>query len=434
MKDISVSFLATALIQAANIATGLLAARLLLPEGRGELAAIMLWPGLIAELGILGLSDSVLYHAATRRASPRALFAAMASLAAGLSVVLIAAGLVILPLVLAAYPPELQRLAVLYLGAFLPTYFGALFLATLFQGQLELVIWNGLRCVVGLGYLGFILVLLAVGAATVGGFALAAILANLAALAAGLALAWREGWVALRPRLEVMKELVVYGAKVHLGEMLNSVRQRLDQAVVALWLPAADLGLYVVALTVANAPSLLGQTIANVAFPKVSQQDSAAGKAEVFGRYLRFALALAATASLALFALADWLVPLLFGRPFAPAAAIVGILILGAVPLAGKLMFMAALKAWNQPLAIGRAEVSGLVAAVVSLAALLPRFGLWGAAWSLVIAQTAATLHMSVSLSRRLDLRLAVLLRPTPDDWRLVIAAAVRLASWPARR
>ena len=47
MKDISVSFLTTAYIQALNIVTGLLAARLLLPEGRGELAALMLWPGLV---------------------------------------------------------------------------------------------------------------------------------------------------------------------------------------------------------------------------------------------------------------------------------------------------------------------------------------------------------------------------------------------------
>ena len=38
MRDISVSIVATGVIQVANVATGILAARLLLPEGRGELA------------------------------------------------------------------------------------------------------------------------------------------------------------------------------------------------------------------------------------------------------------------------------------------------------------------------------------------------------------------------------------------------------------
>ena len=59
MKDVTVSFATTAFIQVTNIATGLLAARLLLPEGRGELAEILLWAGLIVEFGILGLSDEV---------------------------------------------------------------------------------------------------------------------------------------------------------------------------------------------------------------------------------------------------------------------------------------------------------------------------------------------------------------------------------------
>ena len=51
VRDVSISFATTLYIQVVNVATGLLAARLLLAEGRGELAALMLWPGLVAELG-----------------------------------------------------------------------------------------------------------------------------------------------------------------------------------------------------------------------------------------------------------------------------------------------------------------------------------------------------------------------------------------------
>ena len=51
MKDVSGSFAATALIQALNIVSGVMLARYLLPEGRGELAAVILWPSVIAGLG-----------------------------------------------------------------------------------------------------------------------------------------------------------------------------------------------------------------------------------------------------------------------------------------------------------------------------------------------------------------------------------------------
>ena len=60
MKDVSVSFFTTGIVQVVNIATGLLAAWWLLPEGRGELAAIILWPGLIAELGNRGVAYPLL--------------------------------------------------------------------------------------------------------------------------------------------------------------------------------------------------------------------------------------------------------------------------------------------------------------------------------------------------------------------------------------
>ena len=65
VRDVSISFATTLYIQVVNVATGLLAARLLLAEGRGELAALMLWPGLVAELGCLALSDAMLYRLAS---------------------------------------------------------------------------------------------------------------------------------------------------------------------------------------------------------------------------------------------------------------------------------------------------------------------------------------------------------------------------------
>ena len=107
-----------------------------------------------------------------------------------------------------------------------------------------------------------------------------------------------------------MRAMVVYGAKVHLGEMFNTLRQRLDQALVALFLLATELGLYAVALTVANGSMILIQTAANVAFPKISQQDSEGGKIEVFGRYLRAAMLVALSTGGALMILSPWLVPL----------------------------------------------------------------------------------------------------------------------------
>ncbi len=419
MKDVSVSFVATGLIQVINIATGLLAARLLLPEGRGELAAIMLWAGLIVEFGIVGLSDALLYRAATSAASPRRLFAAMATLTAIFSVVLIAAGFVIEPYVMSSEKPEVLRLGLIFLVAYVPTYLGALLVASMFQGYLDIVTWNLLRGIVAVGYLAFIGVAVLLGDASVEGFAAAYILSTAAAMVVGFVLAVRRGWVGWRPDWETVKGIVVYGAKVHVGEMLNSARQKIDQALVALWLPHHDLGLYVVALTVANGPLILAQTLANLAFPKVAQQAEIAGKILVFGRYFRFTIAVTVATAVILLVLNPWLVPLLFGQPFAPAALIANIMLIGLPAASAKLLFIQALKSWDRSLLIGHAEVIGLVAAAASLFALLPAFGIAGAAISLVIANVVAAGAMAVSMHRQLGLSLAVLFTPTADDWRI---------------
>jgi len=419
MKDVSVSFVATGLIQVVNIATGLLAARLLLPEGRGELAEIMLWAGLIVEFGIVGLSDALLYRAATGQVSPRELFAAMTWLTVVFSLLLVAAGFVIEPYIFAGKDPYLLRLALIFLVAYVPTNLGALFVASVFQGYLDVMTWNLLRGVVAAGYLVFIGVAAALGQTTVEGFATAYILGTAAALLLGLALLARRGWVGLRARRATVWGLLIYGAKVHVGEMLNSARQKIDQALVALWLPHADLGLYVVALTVANGPLILAQTLANLAFPKISQQTEVSGKIVVFGRYFRFTLAVTVATTVVLLVLNPWLVPLLFGRAFAPAALIANIMLIGLPAAAAKLLFIQALKSWDRSLVIGHAESIGLVAAAVSLLILLPTFGIAGAACSLVIANVVAAVAMAASLRRHLDMKLSMLLKPTPDDWRL---------------
>lgn len=420
MKDVSVSFVATGLIQMANIATGLLAARLLLPEGRGELAEIVLWAGLIAEFGILGLSDALLYRAATGAASPRVLFASAALLTLLLSVVLVAAGFVIEPFVILDSPHTLQ-LALAFLVPFIPLYLSALFVATIFQGQLNIVTWNLLRGIVALGYLLFIGAVWFTGHATVAGFAVANLLGTFVALIVGLVLLARRGWIGWQTDRATLRGLFIYGAKVHVGELLNSARQKIDQALVALWLPHAELGLYVVALTVANGPQILAQTLGNLAFPKISNQTEAGGKLVVFGRYLRFTLAVTIGSTAVLLPLNPWLVPLLFGQPFERAAVVANIMLLGLPAASAKILFMNALKAWDRPLVIGKAEMVGLIAAAISLVLLLPGYGIVGAAWSLVVANIVAALVLAVSLQRSLGVPVLKLLWPTTDDWTLVV-------------
>jgi O-antigen/teichoic acid export membrane protein len=394
----------------------LLAARLLLPEGRGELAALMLWPGLVCELGGLALSDALLYRLASGAATPRRLFAAMVCLAAALTLVLVPVGVLMLPHVMATQDADIRMIAPWVMAAYIPSYFAALFLASLFQGLMEIVTWNLVRAVVPTAYLLGIAVLGVTIAPEAPEFAAAFVAAQLFSAALGLALVARRGWLAIVPARGDLRALVVYGAKAHASEVLHSLRLKLDQAVVALLLVAADLGLYAVALTVANGPLILVQTAYNVAFPKISGQATREGKVLVFGRYLRLTLATVLAIDVVLIAVNHWLIPLLFGRAFAPAVHVANLLLIGLVPYAAKLMFAAALKAADRALAIPRAEIVGLIVIGPALFVLVPGFGLLGAAAASVLAQAASAVVLGLRLGRELELRPLQLMVPTRED------------------
>ena len=78
MKDIFTSYIAQAIALIANFVGGVLAARLLLPVGRGELGQAMLWPVLIAGLGGLSVGDAIIFFTASRRAAaPRVMGSAL---------------------------------------------------------------------------------------------------------------------------------------------------------------------------------------------------------------------------------------------------------------------------------------------------------------------------------------------------------------------
>jgi O-antigen/teichoic acid export membrane protein len=387
-----------------------------LPEGRGQLAEIMLWAGLLAEFGSLGLYDALLYRAATGAAAPRALFAAITTLSWGLSLLLIVIAWLVLPFAFARESAELLATARVYTALYLPVYFGALLLGGLFQGQLDMVTWNVVRCVVPLGYLAGILVAGFATGWSVAGFAAANVVAHVLAVSLGVALVVRAGWFSLAPALDVMRSLVGYGARVYVGDVLQALRLRLDQATVALFLTHTDLGFYVVALTIANAPQIVSNTIAYVAFPKVSGAGSEEARRQVFGRYLRLALVGAVAVALGLMVVVPWVLPLLFGAAFAPSVVVCEVLLLGLVPYALKLMYMQALKAWGHPLLVSRAEIAGLAVAAAALFLLVPGWGLLGAAAALVIAQVFTASAMGWLFHRRSGAPAGLMLTPNRAD------------------
>src|SRR4051812_40013919 len=75
-----------------NAATGIVTARALKPEGRGELAAMILWPSFLASVMTLGIPSSLIYNVRRDERSAGRYLAAATIVGTLLSVIAMLAG------------------------------------------------------------------------------------------------------------------------------------------------------------------------------------------------------------------------------------------------------------------------------------------------------------------------------------------------------
>src|SRR2546426_8502326 len=105
-----------------GILTGSLVARLLLPEGRGALAAVLFWPQLLAGIGFLSLGEAVTYRIGILPERESLIRASSFWPALAMSVVILAGGYLLIPFLFWGGPARPLALAPFFL-LFIPFYF-----------------------------------------------------------------------------------------------------------------------------------------------------------------------------------------------------------------------------------------------------------------------------------------------------------------------
>lgn len=405
-------------IQLLNVGTGVMIARLLGPEGRGVLAAALLWPALLVTIGHCGFVEAVSYLTA-RRAKPFGEIAATGfALAAGESAVIITTGYFLMPLVLQHYGSEAVFAARLYL-LWVPLTLLALTAAAILRGNLAFGQYNLVRAsVIALTVAGLLL-LLVLHKFSVIPVVIVYLAANLFTLLLGLSLLIRAGWFGVRPSLSLLRTMLAYGLKSHAGNISVLANERADQALISLILPPVYLGLYSVAVTVTAAVTLLGSSLSIVTLPAVGSARSVEQMRAIFARLLRATAYMSVLTAALVIVLAPGLITVFFGEAFVGSIDATRILLVAAVFTSVNLVLSAGLNALNKPLVPSVAQLLAAVVTVASLALLLPRYGILGAAIASCLAYATATAYLLRSTSRVVGLPLSAIV-PARSDFKVL--------------
>lgn len=414
MRHVVQSFATTAAIQLLGLANAVLLARLLGPQGRGELALVLLYPVLAHGLIGLALGDAVVYRAA-KGAAPAGLVPSALVLSVGAGAAAIAAGWLLAPILYAGHAAEVMTAGLAY---FLMVPFGliGLHLGGVFQGRLEYGAWNAIRLTTTFVTVGAVGLLALAELPSVGHVTLAYLAGFCLSGGMALLLAWRRGWLEARPDRGEVAGLLRFAAPLQVGVLVQIANERLDQLLIAGLLTPTDLGFYVAAMAVAVIPSIPAVTLANVAYPRIAGVADAIDRGPVIERYVRLAVALGALIAAVLLVAGDRLILLLYGPAFAPAVPILAWYGLGAVALSARVVLAQAVKASGRPGLVMRAELAGLAVNVAGLLALLPTVGVVGAAVAYGAMQATVLLLLLLAARRVAGFAIRRLVRDTPHD------------------
>ncbi len=230
--------------------------------------------------------------------------------------------------------------------------------------------------------------------------ALAAIVVTGSSLTANSALLMRSlgllvGWVLLcrwlQPAFsharelarELAREARAWGVKIYVGRVASIGTYNMDVLMLGVYRDATTVGLYSLAGSLASAVNIPALAVAAAAFPRM------ANARRIPERWLRFAWFVSFSSALALFAIAGWLVPLLFGSDFHGAVRYIGPLALAAALRGVTGLYNQYLAAQAQGNALRNAAAILTGTNLIANFALIPPFGGLGAAWASVIALVA---------------------------------------------
>lgn len=362
-----------------GIASSIITAKVLGPEGRGSYFYIVTLAQLATQIGNLGLASSNTYVAAQNRNSAGALEANSFWIALTLGGI---ATIVTVAFQMATGRPDRAALAVVLI-VLVPCLIYGLLASSILIGAGRAKAYNVFMLVnTGLQLIAIIVVGLTYG--TVSAMLWVSAGASLAASAMLMWMIARRGPVTWRFDRELLAREMGFASRVYLATLLQFAVSRLNVMILDHTSGATAVGQYSIAVQFFDTLLVLPATTAMLLFPDLVRSEAA----DRLGRTMQVALAMGALMTLvavAFVAISPWLIPLMFGPGFKDAIEVVRWMMPG-------LVAFSVLNIVSQYLAAARIPFSNLLVWMISLPVLgilagmlIPVWGAAGAAAALSI-------------------------------------------------
>lgn len=384
MLRVAETMATTGIVVILAFGTGVLSARMLGPEGRGELASILLGLQMAAPLAALGLPAAAIYTLKKNPGQRSQLVGATLLLAVAYGLVVAMAGMMIVPAWLDRYDPWVVLAAQAALAA--TPFWALLQVATpILRARDEFRIFNGVRVITPTATILCLLALWLSGVDSPQTVAIPYVLSACVFVFWPLAWIWRDCRPTLRGIGDAVRQVLDYGARSVVVDLVQTISRFLDRIVLVYMLAPAAVGLYVVAASMAKALQELGTAITLVLFPKASEYGREEAIA-ISGLAGRVALMMLVAIGGPMLVIAPILLRLIFGEAFLPAVPAFRYLVIAVVLTCTADTLAQAFMATGRPGTVSILRFMEAATLATLLFVLVPGEGMVGAAWAVLAA------------------------------------------------
>lgn len=403
------------------IVTALLA-RALGPSGRGILALSMLFPTLLSTFLNLGVSPANVYHISTGRYSPPVILKNTFNMWLLFSLIGIGAGITIILIWGSVLFPSTPHTYLIASLLFFPISLLNGYIVSILQGQQRFQEYNLATITVPVFQLIFVLLFVWTLGFGVWGAISSNILSEIIALSI-ITILLGKMWRAVATKTETSdcrRQTLKYGAKSHLSNIMAFVNYRADMFILNLFLAPASVGIYVVAVALAEKLWLVSQGISTVLLPKLGElQKNDEQRKELTPFVARWVLLVTLVGAIGTYFIIPYIILLLYGEAFISAAKPFQILLIG-ITLGASSRILS-----NDLAARGKPELNFYVSVfLVSLniclnVLFIPTFGIAGAALATTTAYSANFFIKIVIYQRVSQSSWSQIIKPNSLDIRL---------------
>jgi O-antigen/teichoic acid export membrane protein len=380
------TFVVKVCILGINMGTGIITARILGSQGRGEMAAVILWPQFLAYMMTLGVPQALLYNIKKHPDKQSQLFSTAVVLSVGLGLLASLVGIAFLPIWLSQYSDSMIRASQWFMLTSPLSLLGLVFIAG-FEARNEFTFSNQLRYFIPLSTLVALLIMIGLNVSNPITFGMAYVLPS---VPIGLWMFWR-----LRSRYEFTltnfressRLLLGYGSKAYGIDLIGSLSGRIGQALVVGMLNATSMGLYTVAMSLSRVLNTFESAIDTVLLPKTSARPIHE-IVVLTGRAIRISTFLTFLCVVPLMFLGPFFLELLYGEEFVAATTIFRILLVEILISGTNWLLAKSFMAAGKPGVVTLLQGLGLSITIPLMLILIPRYELAGAGLALLTSTT----------------------------------------------